>query len=60
MLLQTGITIEQPGLLIALGGFILVLVLHTGALFYWGGSITRAMKDHDQRIGRLEKNADNE
>ena len=47
--------ITQPGVLIALAGFIVVLVIHTGALFYWGGSMTRAVKDHERRIGRLEE-----
>ena len=59
-MIQEAIVIQQPALIVALAGFILVLVLHTGALFYWGGSITRAMQDHDHRIGRLEKNADND
>jgi len=53
-MVQGTITIAQPGLLVALGGFILVLVVHTGALFYWGGTITRAIKDHDRRLSDLE------
>ena len=49
---------EEPDFNVALGGFIAMLVIHTSALFYWGGSITRAVKDHDRRLSRLEARAD--
>ena len=53
-MIQSAISIDRPELLLALAGFILVLVIHTGALFYWGGSVTRAIKDHDRRLSDLE------
>jgi hypothetical protein len=31
-----------------------MLVLNTGALFYWGGAVRQMLKDHERRITRLE------
>lgn len=31
------------------------LLAHTGALFYWGGSVRQLLRDHDRRITRLEE-----
>ena len=39
---------------IAVVGFMLMLMAQTGAMFYWGGNIARAIKDHDRRLNKLE------
>lgn len=31
------------------------LLIQTGALFYWGGTISRAVKEHDRRLDRHEE-----
>ena len=36
-------------------GLVVVLIVQTGALFFWGGSIHRAVKEHDRRLDRHEK-----
>ena len=38
--------------MLALG---VTLVVHTSALFYWGGSVRQMLRDHERRIGRLEE-----
>jgi len=40
--------------LIGLGA---TLMLHTGALFYWGGSVRQMLREHERRITRLEEEA---
>lgn len=37
---------------------IVTLVLHTGALFYWGGGIRQMLKEHDRRIEKAEQRID--
>ena len=34
---------------------IVMLVIQTGALFYWGGKITQTVRDHERRLSWLEK-----
>lgn len=34
---------------------VLALVVNSGALFYWGGSMRQMMRDHERRITNLEK-----
>lgn len=31
------------------------LVVHTGALFYWGGSVRQMLREHERRLGLLEQ-----
>lgn len=31
------------------------LLIHTGALLYWGGKASQLLKEHDRRIRDLEK-----
>ncbi len=45
---------QEAGFLIALVSFIIMLVVQTGAMFYWGGTMSRAVKDHERRIDTLE------
>ncbi len=33
-----------------------LLVVQTGAFFYWAGTISRAVKEHDRRLNRIENN----
>jgi hypothetical protein len=46
---------REVGFLIALVSFIVMLVLQTGAMFYWGGTMSRAMRDHERRLEVLER-----
>lgn len=39
---------------IGLAALVLSLIVNTGALFYWGGSMRQIVKDHDRRLSRLE------
>lgn len=39
---------------IAVAGFVLTLMVHTGALLFWGGKISQMLRDHERRIVRLE------
>lgn len=38
--------------LIGLGA---TFLLHTSALFYWGGRVTQMLRDHERRISRMER-----
>ncbi len=42
---------------LGLAAIIVTLVVHTGALFYWGGSVRQMLRDHERRIGNLEGEA---
>ena len=44
----------EISLTIAFVGFMVMLIAQTGAMFYWGGNIARAIKDHDRRLNKLE------
>lgn len=33
----------------------LTLLVHTGALFYWGGTVAQMLKDHNRRLEALER-----
>lgn len=35
-------------------GTVLLLLIQTGGLFYWGGGIRQILKDHERRIGEGE------
>ena len=39
----------------AVVGLVVALIIHTGALFYWGGSVRQMLSDHDRRIMDLER-----
>jgi hypothetical protein len=43
-------------LTIGLVVFVVGLTAQTGMLFYWGGSITRAVKEHERRLNVIERN----
>jgi hypothetical protein len=34
--------------------WLLAIIVQTGALFYWGGSVRQMLKDHERRISKLE------
>lgn len=42
---------------VALVALVVTLVVHTGALFYWGGGVRQMLKEHERRITRLEEEA---
>lgn len=46
-------TLNVSGI-VALIALVLTLMVHTGALLFWGGKVTQMMKDHERRIVRLE------
>lgn len=33
---------------------VVMIILQTGAMFYWGGVMTRTTRDHEKRIEDLE------
>jgi hypothetical protein len=37
---------------------LIAILVQTGALFYWGGGVRQILKDHERRIGGLEKSTD--
>ena len=39
---------------VAIAALIVSLLVHTGALFYWGGSIKQMLRDHERRLNKLE------
>lgn len=39
---------------IAMAALVVTLVLHTSALFYWGGRVSQMLRDHDRRLTTLE------
>lgn len=41
--------------IIGLGALIVTLLAHTAALFYWGGGVRQILRDHERRIGVVEK-----
>jgi len=46
---------DKAGILIALATFVVMLLIQTGGMFYWGGTISRAVKGHERRIEDLEE-----
>ncbi len=44
-----------PAAIIGLVALGVTLILNTGALFYWGGSVRQMLRDHERRITRLEE-----
>jgi len=38
-----------------IAALILTLLVHTGALFYWGGTVKQMLRDHDKKIEDLER-----
>ncbi len=49
--------IEVSGVQMTIGLVVFVagITAQTGMLFYWGGNISRAVKDHDRRLNKLEE-----
>jgi len=45
----------NPGLVIAFIVAVVTVVAHTGALFYWGGSLTTKVKELDRRVTKIER-----
>ncbi len=35
--------------------FVVGIAAQTGMLFYWGGNVSRALKEHERRLNRLEE-----
>jgi hypothetical protein len=33
---------------------LVAILVHTGALFYWGGAVKQMLRDHERRLGKLE------
>lgn len=46
---------DATGFIVAVAVGIATLLTHTGALFYWGGSVRQLLRDHERRITRLEE-----
>jgi len=44
----------NPETFIALGAFIVVMLVQSGMMFFWGGQLTQRVKDHDRRLAKLE------
>lgn len=40
---------------LAIASMVITLLLHTAALFYWGGAIRQMISDHERRITLLEE-----
>ena len=49
--------IEVSGIqmMIGLVVFVVGMTAQTGMLFYWGGNVSRALKEHERRLNRLEE-----
>lgn len=43
--------------LATVGAVIVALLVHTGALFYWGGAVRQMLRDHERRLAQLEERA---
>ncbi len=43
-----------PGIVIAFVVAVVTVIVHTGALFYWGGRITTKVEDLDRRVTKLD------
>jgi hypothetical protein len=41
---------------LALWTYSFLLMIQTGGLFYWAGTMNRAIKEHERRLNRLENN----
>ena len=39
---------------VGLAALVVTLVVHTSALFYWGGRVSQMLRDHDRRLTTLE------
>jgi len=48
--------VSEP-IVAGIAALILTLLVHTGALFYWGGTVKQMLRDHDKRIENLERRA---
>lgn len=46
-------TVTLP-VVIALASVGLTLLVHTAALFYWGGAVRQIIREHERRIAALE------
>lgn len=48
--------IEISGMQMTIGliVFVVGITAQTGMLFYWGGNISRAVKEHERRLNKLE------
>jgi hypothetical protein len=46
---------DTTGFIVAVAVGIATLIVHTGALFYWGGAVRQMLRDHDRRITNLEE-----
>lgn len=40
---------------IGLAVVVVTLLVHTGALFYWGGGVRQILRDHERRISKTEQ-----
>lgn len=45
----------SPGIVVAFIVAVVTVVAHTGALFYWGGSLTTKVKELDRRVTQIER-----
>ena len=52
--------ISISGVQVAIGLVVVVaaLLAQTGMLFYWGGSLTTLVKEHERRLNKIEKKLD--
>ncbi len=39
---------------VALWTYSFLLMIQTGGLFYWAGTMNRAIKEHERRLNKLE------
>ncbi|KKK66581.1 hypothetical protein LCGC14_2962650 [marine sediment metagenome] len=49
------IEVSAMQMTIGLVVFVVSVVAQTGMMFYWGGNVSRALKEHERRLNKLEE-----